>query len=346
MKRTLDKQIAVEMRLFYALAGTAIIANTLGYVSNAIFYGLTEETIFTFICAVVMYIATAFGIVSKQPFVPALLILAVCNFIEFPVMYCIYGPARLGYMILGIVGIVLFLGKKWRIFGAGLVIIFDEIIIFLKLTNSKIIFLKTVEESSVAALMDFFIAGVSIAVMIIILLSQYEKQQRELQELTEELKEMVNRDPLTQLFNRRYLTEYIDDKIRIGNCEFAIVLLDIDNFKAINDRYGHVYGDETLQAFADIMKKEICGNGIAARFGGEEFMLVFDYTDKQKIKEILNQIAIDFEQFGLETKKIALSFSGGVEVFQNEDRIIKLFNAADEKLYCAKHRGKNQVIYE
>lgn len=114
---------------------------------------------------------------------------------------------------------------------------------------------------------------------------------------------MVHLDPLTKLYNRRFLTEHLDEKITRGDNEFAVALLDIDDFKKINDTYGHVYGDETLTSFAKIMMKHMEEQGIAARFGG-------------------------------------------VEVFQQEDRIMKLFNAADEKLYHAKHLGKNKVVFD
>lgn len=171
-------------------------------------------------------------------------------------------------------------------------------------------------------------------------------QQLQLQEMSDELQEMVHLDPLTKLYNRRFLTEHLDEKITRGDNEFAVALLDIDDFKKINDTYGHVYGDETLTSFAKIMMKHMEGQGIAARFGGEEFMLVFDHTDLVKIRACMDKMKVEFAAFGRETKNIEMSFSGGVEVFQQEDRIMKLFNAADEKLYHAKHLGKNKVVFD
>lgn len=101
---------------------------------------------------------------------------------------------------------------------------------------------------------------------------------------------MVHLDPLTKLYNRRFLTEHLDEKITRGDNEFAVALLDIDDFKKINDTYGHVYGDETLTSFAKIMMKHMEGQGIAARFGGEEFMLVFDHTDLVKIRACMDKM--------------------------------------------------------
>ena len=75
-------------------------------------------------------------------------------------------------------------------------------------------------------------------------------------------------------------------------------------------------------------------------------MLVFDHTDLVKIRACMDKMKVEFAAFGRETKNIEMSFSGGVEVFQQEDRIMKLFNAADEKLYHAKHLGKNKVVFD
>ena len=94
------------------------------------------------------------------------------------------------------------------------------------------------------------------------------------------------------------------------------------------------------------MMKHMQGQGIAARFGGEEFMLVFDHTDLAEIRACMDKMEEDFAAFGKDTKNIEMSFSGGVEVFHPEDRIMKLFNAADEKLYHAKHLGKNKVVFD
>ena len=72
---------------------------------------------------------------------------------------------------------------------------------------------------------------------------------------------MAHLDPLTHIYNRRYLVEYLNKKKKIENQEFAVVLLDIDDFKSINDQYGHIYGDQTLQAFSDSMKKNMDNKG-------------------------------------------------------------------------------------
>ena len=346
MSKTFHRDDELAMRLFYVLAWTAMIANTIGYLSNAILYGWTPSTVFSFVCALVMYVAGAAGFIWHTHKIPGFIILMICNFVEFPVMYCVYGPARIGYMFLGVVGVVLFLGREWRWVGAGVVIALDAVLVLCRNLNLDAFLPYSQQEKPIAAFMDFVIASASITVMLVVLLHKYEMQQLQLQEMSDELQEMVHLDPLTKLYNRRFLTEHLDEKITRGDNEFAVALLDIDDFKKINDTYGHVYGDETLTSFAKIMMKHMEGQGIAARFGGEEFMLVFDHTDLVKIRACMDKMKVEFAAFGRETKNIEMSFSGGVEVFQQEDRIMKLFNAADEKLYHAKHLGKNKVVFD
>ena len=208
----------------------------------------------------------------------------------------------------------------------------------------------------IAILVTYFIAMISIVMMSIILMKHYRLQQDKLSELANQLQEVAHLDPLTHIEQREELIskieelketfEYLNKKKKIENQEFAVVLLDIDDFKSINDQYGHIYGDQTLQAFSDSMKKNMDNKGIVTRFGGEEFMLVFDDINHEVIEDTFNKVAEEFALYGKQSKGIELSFSGGVEVFYQEDEIVKLFNRADHKLYYAKHTGKKKIVFD
>lgn len=346
MKKLFDVNIDLKIRLFYVLACTACIANTIGYLTNALLYGLTMATLFPFCCALIIYAASAYGIITKHTKIPVILILVICNLLEFPVLYYLYGAYRLSYIILGIVATALFLEGTWRIAGTFLLILFDGILIICRISHPDFVSAFASEDSIASSIITFLIACCSIVTMLNILLRQHAEQQKCMEEMTEELKLMATLDPLTQLYNRRYLTQYLEQKIADKDITFAVVLIDIDDFKHINDTYGHIFGDDVLQTFAKILLKYIKGHGIATRFGGEEFMLVFNTTDKTEIQKVLNQCATDFTQYGRSTKGIPMTFSGGVSVFHYEDRIVKLFNAADEHLYQAKNTGKKHVVYD
>lgn len=341
--KEIDKEL--KIRLFYVLALTAIIANTLGFVSNVIIYGFTNITIFILVCAIIMYIVGGLGIYLKKIQLPANIILFLGNFIEFPVLFFAYGSYYILYMLLGIISTALFLEKKWRFIGSMIVILYDSIAICVKIMFPYY-FIGVEVANLPAILVTYFISMMSIVIMIVILMKYYALQQTELLELTEELQKMANLDPLTHLYNRRYLVDYLQRQMHRDNGEFAIALLDIDDFKMINDQYGHVYGDKTLQVFADSMKKNMEGKGIASRFGGEEFMLVFDCLDKVVIEQSIHEIVKDLRIYGKETKDIEITFSAGVEFFYKKGEIVKLFNNADHKLYYAKHHGKNKIVFD
>lgn len=341
-----DENIDLKIRLFYVLALTACIANTLGYLTNMLLYGMTAATLFPLFCAVIIYAASAYGIKTKKTKIPVVLILVICDLIEFPVLYCSYGFYRLSYMVLGIVATTLFLEDKWRIKGTSALILFDLVFIVWRQRDPAFFAAFAGKENMSSVVITFLIAGSSILMLLSTLLKQYTRQQKCLEEMTKDLRWMANLDPLTHLYNRRYLTQYLEEKKADGENAFSVVLLDIDDFKQINDTYGHMFGDEVLQIFSEILLKHMKGQGLVTRFGGEEFMLVFHTTDQNKIQQVLNGCADDFKEYGMSSKGKPLTFSGGASVFHGEDMLVKLFNYADERLYQAKNTGKRHVVYD
>lgn len=112
-----------------------------------------------------------------------------------------------------------------------------------------------------------------------------------------------------------------------------------------NDTYGHVYGDEVLTELARLMKQEIRGKGIAARYGGEEYMLLFETPDRQKALDSLDRIKEGLGAYSMSTRQITITFSGGMEEYRTEGKIDELFRSTDKKLYEAKNGGKNRIVY-
>lgn len=294
----------LKIRLFYVLSITAIVANTIGFISNAIIYGFTSITIFTLVCAIIMYIAGIMGMYTKNSKLPSVIILVLGNIIEFPVLYLVYGTYYILYMILGIVSTVLFLEEKWQIIGSLFIFFYDGIVIYIKVMYPHLFAGIEINPNLIAILVTYFIAMISIVMMSIILMKHYHLKQDKLSELANQLQEMVHLDPLTHIYNRRYLVEYLNKKMKIESQEFAVVLLDIDDFKSINDKYGHIYGDQTLQAFSDSMKKNMDNKGIVTRFVGEEFMLVFDDINHEVIEDTLNKVAEEFALYENNQKEL------------------------------------------
>ena len=155
-------------------------------------------------------------------------------------------------------------------------------------------------------------------------------------------------DPLTELLNKKSITEYAKEAVADRNKKrVALAMLDLDNFKQINDTYGHMFGDEVLKSTGRIIKEAISGMGVAGRMGGDEFFLVFnDYLDELHLRNVLRTIKINIaSMYQGKIGDIQLSCSIGASRSDiDSGDYHKLFKVADKALYLAKQKGKNRYI--
>lgn len=165
------------------------------------------------------------------------------------------------------------------------------------------------------------------------------------------LRQLIERDTLTELYNRRYgnakLLE-IQEKSKISGIPFSIVIGDIDFFKQTNDTYGHEGGDKVLKEIAVLLRKYIVGKGFVARWGGEEFLIVFRQLNGREAadsaREMLEKIRALEIPCGEEIIRITMTF--GVKEGNSEEKIGSLIRQADDRLYYGKKNGRNRVIFE
>ncbi|MBB5172764.1 sensor domain-containing diguanylate cyclase [Texcoconibacillus texcoconensis] len=160
--------------------------------------------------------------------------------------------------------------------------------------------------------------------------------------LHEELENLVVTDYLTKLYTRSYLDEIIDKAMRQDEGG-TLILIDVDDFKNINDYYGHQVGDNVLVQVADILKSQIRENmDVAARWGGEEMAIYLRKADEEVAKKVAKRILSSVKE---ETEP-AITISCGVASWSKATdpflSLKKLFNQADQALYSAKNSGKNQ----
>jgi len=171
--------------------------------------------------------------------------------------------------------------------------------------------------------------------------------QLKLEETTEKLREMSNRDGLTQLFNRRYIEETLSTEFdrarRYGN-NLSVILTDIDFFKLVNDNHGHLAGDEVLRIVSQRLTDGLRGTDILGRYGGEEFIIVLPETDI-KGAEILAErlrIAVNAEPIDAEGDSLTIAISLGVtEINEKTQAYAQLIAEADLGLYKSKDSGRN-----
>jgi len=182
--------------------------------------------------------------------------------------------------------------------------------------------------------------------------TKFYETSSKLEKLNEELVELSNRDPLTHLFNRRYFNEISTKMLNLANRSnhsLSTIVLDIDNFKAINDKYGHSTGDKVIVETAKVLEKSVRKSDIVSRFGGEEFIILLYNVAIADLENIAEKIRKNVEELSIKTPKghIKFTISAGATKYDCDFDINKIeytINRADKALYRAKELGKNKVV--
>ncbi len=164
--------------------------------------------------------------------------------------------------------------------------------------------------------------------------------------LEERLTELANIDDLTKIYNRRKFFKELSkeiDRAKRYNRPLSLIMADIDDFKLVNDTYGHLIGDCVLKDLAQLFKDMIRASDCVARYGGEEFVIITPETDLAgavKLGEKLRQVVEGFSF----CSGIHITISLGVTQFEKEDTTDLLIRKVDNAMYEAKRQGKNQVV--
>ncbi len=157
----------------------------------------------------------------------------------------------------------------------------------------------------------------------------------------QKLKELANRDPLTKKFNRRAFDQEIrfifNNQLHLEN-EITLILFDIDNFKEINDNYGHDIGDQVLIKLAAKLEKTMPQSALISRWGGDEFAIVC-YHDQKAAQKYLDDYYNQVEKLS-EKMDISITVSAGLSRLKEDDQLQKLFKRVDDILYQSKEDGK------
>lgn len=162
------------------------------------------------------------------------------------------------------------------------------------------------------------------------------------------IEQMAYYDSLTGLPNRRLFDNIVEHELAMIQKErrdTVLVLLDIDNFKLVNDTYGHMAGDYILKQVARLLRMNVRKTDIVARFGGEEFIILMPSTTIEEGYSFTERLRkrIEEEKFVVESNEIHLTASFGICKLTEDDSVIQYFCSADKALYLAKQLGKNRV---
>ncbi|MDP3478307.1 MAG: GGDEF domain-containing protein [Desulfoprunum sp.] len=180
-----------------------------------------------------------------------------------------------------------------------------------------------------------------------ILGSVRKEKDRQVARLIEELQILSIRDPLTGLSNRRdFAHAFADELARISRKEasLSLIFLDLDHFKRVNDSHGHHVGDEVLKATASHLHSCCRPYDTAARWGGEEFVILLPNTDELEAASFAERIRLSLQEGINPTILFPVTISIGVAQYRHGEPLEILVERADQALYVAKQNGRNQVV--
>ncbi len=342
--------------------------------------------------ALVWFVALfALSLILKGPLTLTPLKPSIKNVSVFGIVHATYYEGELGILYLGgvvsaLVLYVYLLFVLLRYFSrtrerSALVILSGLVAYFLGVAN----------DAAVAAHVYSFIYVSEYAFLIVILAGSYallvellslyktaedtrqnlEKKVKErtddIQELNRELKDLAERDGLTGVYNRRFFDQYLEIEVRRArnliehktaalvaepDMNFGLAIVDVDEFKRINDTLGHLVGDKALVEVVEEIRKHIFSRDVICRYGGDEFVILFTRTSREGILRAVEKIrtSVEDHEFRLKPQSPAkrITISMGVVIFADIPDMSsdELLGLADDRLLAAKRKGRNKAVYE
>ncbi len=175
------------------------------------------------------------------------------------------------------------------------------------------------------------------------------QRTQELEEKTAALNDLARRDSLTELLNRRAMDAWLEDVFACTDApRLTVALLDIDHFKSVNDEHSHALGDAVLCEVARLIGRALEPSDVAARFGGDEFLLAFAHADAASVARRCKGLIIALREqgWGAESPELRVTASMGAATREDGDTPRQLIARADRRLYAAKQSGRNRLCFD
>jgi len=158
----------------------------------------------------------------------------------------------------------------------------------------------------------------------------------------ENLQVAVTIDPLTQTYRKAHFDTLLAKELAYEH-SFALAVLDIDNFKTMNDEHGHIIGDSILKTFVSLMRESLKKEDIIARWGGDEFIILLQDSEHRNVWEKIDKLRQNIQKATF-AKNVSVTTSIGIAISQKNDTVESLLQRADEALYEAKNNAKNNTV--
>lgn len=353
IEQFLSKQKTLEEKFFWCVVlfsiFSAVIATLFTIYENIGW----PPVIMSLVCALMFVLVGVFAKLTGRVSVWYFVLCILLNVFVLPPLFFMTGGVDSGtifYCFMGIFVCSLYNHKKRRFLLIVISLCSYEISFLLTRLYPDLVTKVDPEMTSLDYAMSFFFMAVVLYIVVAFLVYVFDKERRQKDALLKRLDFYSKRDPMTGLFNRKHFMNYLDKMIWPERSGFYLLMYDIDDFKQINDKYGHAFGDLILTVVAKNASAErIVGFGeCSVRYGGGEFIQLF-YAKTfeealQRAEQLRNKIsALSFEDH----PEVRITVSGGFVDCTNESfyHPNKMLSVLDKLLNLAKSRGKNQICF-
>lgn len=352
-----DERLPIEYRIYMIFFMEAYFISILSAATNTMLgkgvFGIILQWSHVAFCTAVLF----FPLKLRMRISKGLLIFM--TFVYIPYLFTQtagYDGTALLFSLLGIFMLAIVFKGKQRIVVVGL-----DILIYVGVSTLQFLYPDMIipHGSEQAKYMDLLVALVlstsGLAIMTVYISNAFDTEQRRIKSLLEELEqnnrqlaEMTNRDPLTGVYNRRYLTQFLE--LELETCDrsgtsVCVLMLDLDNFKQINDTYGHGFGDDVLISFSRTIQDNLRKYDVLARYGGEEFIVVLHDIQISAAVAIAERARVAVSKIALRNG-VQITVSIGLVQSRHGESIDSIIRRADACLYQAKEDGRNKVVAE
>lgn len=301
----------------------------------------------------IMFVIMIASFFMKNIYINRIICACFLNFFMFPVLFWVTGGINCGmvfYFLLGLCVATLILDGMVRNIILLVTLFLDTFCLYIGFTRPDLMYQLSFSERMSDTISSFLIVALFIIAVIVIMSREYAKEHKKVVAYNQVLQKEAVTDPMTTLYNQRYLHMTLQNYIKSDDAarqESALIMFDIDDFKRINDHYGHICGNQVLCQFASILKDAAGDENVAIRYGGEEFIIFLPSANGAVAFQLAEKIrlsSIEDKMLG-QLSREKFSVSGGVAQYQGEGTIDQWISKADQKLYEAKTAGKNQIRY-
>jgi diguanylate cyclase (GGDEF)-like protein len=348
------KDFAIEDQLFIYILGFISFISTITIISNSII-GFPFGVNYKWIAGIILSLI-ALKFVFEQKFVKQtrFVMFLIISFFLLPVGWLSSGGSNnftIAYLFLIMIFINYLFEKKARLFFNVTIITMFILLVMFEEYFPHLLIQHEQEQNFKDMLVQIPVTLTAAALILKMFADAFRKErekQREysslLQQKNEELEQMSITDELSRTYNRRYIFQKLNEMATL-NQKVAIVLIDIDNFKDVNDKFGHIIGDKVIGKMGQYLMELIGTEGIVGRYGGDEFLIILNNDSIDESEKIASKLVNELNAIQFQ-KDLHITVSGGITLYDGKISISDTVAKADKLLYEVKKKGKNDVIVE